>query len=73
MSNASRRKAAIQEWIDSSYFDPFEEPEKSFEKTRVFHRTPDDLLDGVEMQELDFELDTMPAELLDLFPPEKKE
>ena len=47
-------------------FDSLLEPEKSYERTATFPRLTTDLLDGVSVRELDIELDTVPAELLDL-------
>ena len=60
----------MQDWVDSTVFDSLDEPQKQFEKTVVFQRDPADLLDGCTITEVDIELDTIPAELLDLF--EKK-
>lgn len=65
--NSASRKAGVQDWVESNFFDARVEPEKSYEKTRVFSRDSQDLLSGCEITELDINLGTIPAELLDLF------
>lgn len=52
---------SIQQWIDSDFHDP----QKPAKKSRFRHRLPDDLLSGCTVVEMT-DLDTMPADLLEL-------
>lgn len=65
MNNAKQR-AGVKDWVDSNFFDGLQEPEKRFERTTVLPRIKHELLDGCTVQELDIEVDTVPAELLEL-------
>lgn len=65
-TNAAGRKAGVRDWVDSTMFDAAIEPEKSYERTQVYQRDVNDIIDGCLVRELDIELDTIPAELMDL-------
>ncbi len=63
---SSSSRAGVKDWVDSNFYQPDFEPEKAYEKTRVFSRDSQELLNGCSVKELDIELDTIPGELLDL-------
>ncbi len=58
-------KQTLKEWAKGN-FNAAVEPEKSFERTAVFRRSPDELLNGLTVKEVDIEVDTIPGELLEL-------
>jgi len=64
-TRASGRKAGVKDWVDSNFFESAQEPLKSYEQTRRLD--PQEFRDGVTVREIDLELDTIPAELMDLF------
>lgn len=64
--NSASRRAGVQDWVESNFFEE-PHPVKAYEKTQVFHRDSSDLLTGCEVKELDIDLDTIPAELVELF------
>jgi hypothetical protein len=48
-----------KDWVDSSFF------EQPYERTQRLD--PQEFNAGITVRELDFEVDTIPAELIDLF------
>jgi hypothetical protein len=64
-THAAGRRAGVKDWVDSNFFDGTREPEKSYERTQRLD--PQEFRAGVTVRELDFNLDTIPAELVDLF------
>lgn len=49
-----------KDWVDSNFFES-----KPYERTQRLD--PQEFRDGITVRELDLELDTVPAELMDLF------
>lgn len=66
MSKSSTSRAGVRDWVDSNFYQPALEPEKAFERTRVFTRDASDLLDGCSVKEIDINLDTIPGELVEM-------
>jgi hypothetical protein len=64
-THAAGRRAGVKDWVNSNVFDSALEPEKSYERTQRLD--PHDFMSNIEVKHFDLDLDTIPAELLDLF------